>query len=136
MKAPGGRRPGSVWLMLLLPPVSLAVLIFGYVAVRGLSPTDADTETAIRSALPVILAVNHLGLFGLLLWLLHRSGETLREIGWSLARPQRRLATEVALGLLCGLVLYLSKELAADPVRQLAAGQTPTFSTLFNFRPA
>jgi membrane protease YdiL (CAAX protease family) len=122
--------------MLLLPPVSLGVLIFAYVAVRGLSPADPDTEAAIRGALPVILAINHLGLFGLLVWLLRRDGERLSDIGWSLARPGRRLASELIVGLLCGLGLYLLKELAADPIRQLVAGQSPTFTSLFNFRTA
>lgn len=105
-------------------------------AVRGLSPTDPGTEAVVRDALPVILAVNHLGLFGLLVWLLRRDGETLRAIGWSLARPGRTLVSELVVGLLCGLGLYLLKELAVDPVRQLVAGQTPTFTSLFNFRPA
>lgn len=136
MNAATTRRPAHVWLMLLLPPVSLGVLIFAYVAVRGLSPADPDTEAAIRGALPVILAINHLGLFGLLVWLLRRDDERLSDIGWSLARPGRKLASELIVGLLCGLGLYLLKELAADPLRQLVAGQAPTFTSLFNFRPA
>lgn len=135
MSAERPRRPLYVWLMLLLPPISLAALIFGYVMARGLSPTDAATEAAVRAAIPAIIAVNHLALFALLVWLLRRSGETLRDIGWSLARPGRKLAGELAIGLLCGVGLYLLKELAVDPVRQLLAGQTPTFTSLFNFRP-
>lgn len=130
------RRPLHVWLMLLLPPVSLGVLIFAYIAAGGFSPTDPATETAVRAALPAIIAVNHLALFGLLVWLLRRSGETLADIGWSLAEPGRTLASELAVGLLCGLGLYLLKEVAADPVRQLLDGQTPTFTSLFRFRPS
>ncbi|MFW6084672.1 MAG: hypothetical protein ACODAA_05610, partial [Gemmatimonadota bacterium] len=99
----GSRRPLHVWLMLLLPPITLAALIFGYVAARGLSPADPATEAVVRNAIPVIIAVNHLALFGLLVWLLGRSGETLRDIGWSLARPGRTLAGELVVGLLCGL---------------------------------
>lgn len=136
MNAVVSRRPRHVWLMLLLPPVSLAVLIFAYVGLRGLSPTDAGTEAVVRQAIPVIIAVNHLGLFGLLVWLLRRHGETLRDIGWSLARPGRTFVSELAIGLLCGLGLYLLKELAVDPVRQLVGGQRPTFTTLFRFRPS
>lgn len=136
MNATTTRRPVHVWLMLLLPPVSLGVLIFAYVAMRGLSPAEPDTEAAIRNALPAILAINHLGLFGLLVWLLRRDDERLSDIGWSLARPGRNLASELIVGLLCGLGLYLLKELAADPVRQLLAGQSPTFTSLFNFRTA
>lgn len=135
MNTVSSRRPVHVWLMLLLPPVSLGALIFAYVAVRGLSPADPDTEAAIRNALPAILAINHLGLFGLLIWLLRRHGERLSDIGWSLARPGRSLASELIVGLVCGLGLYLLKELAVDPVRQLMVGQTPTFTSLFNFRP-
>ncbi len=136
MTSASSRRPAHVWLMLLLPPASLGVLIFSYLAARGLSPADSATESVIRAALPAILAVNHLALFGLLVWLLRLNGETLRDIGWSLARPGRTLAGELAIGLLCGLGLYLLKELAVDPVRQLLVGQTPTFTSLFNFRPS
>lgn len=136
MTSATSRRPAHVWLMLLLPPVSLGVLIFAYVAARGLSPADPATESAIRAALPAILAVNHLALFALLVWLLRRSGETLRDIGWSLARPGRTLVSELAIGLVCGIGLYLLKELAVDPVRQLVVGQTPTFTSLFRFRPS
>jgi membrane protease YdiL (CAAX protease family) len=38
-------------------------------------------------------------------------------------------------GLVCGLGLYLFKELAVDPVRQLVTGDRPTFTSLFAFRP-
>lgn len=130
------RRSPHVWLMLLLPPITLVILIFGYVAARGLSPTDPATESAVRSALPIVLAINHLGLFALLVWLLRRNGETLGDIGWSLEERGRTLASEITVGLLCGVALYLLKEVAVDPVRQLAVGQTPTFTSLFNFRPA
>lgn len=136
MSVAGSRRAGHVWLMLLLPPVSLAVLIFAYMALRGLSPADPGTEAVVRDAIPVVITINHLGLFALLVWCLRRDGETLPDIGWSLARPGRTLASELVVGLLCGLGLYLLKELAADPVRQLVAGQSPTFTTLFHFRPA
>ena len=130
------RRSLHVWLMLLLPPITLGVLIFGYVAVRGLSPSDPATEHAVRAAIPAIIAVNHLALFALLVWLLRRNGESVRDIGWSLAAPGRTLVSELAVGLACGVALYLLKEVAVDPVRQLLVGQTPTFTSLFNFRPS
>lgn len=136
MTSASPRRSAHVWLMLLLPPVSLGVLIFAYVAARGLSAADPATESAVRGAIPVIIAVNHLALFALLVWLLRRSGETLHDIGWSLARPGRTLASELSIGLACGIGLYLLKELAVDPVRQLLVGQTPTFTSLFRFRPS
>lgn len=42
---------------------------------------------------------------------------------------------EVGLGLACALGLYLFKELVVDPVDQLLAGDRPTFTSLFAFRP-
>lgn len=131
------RRPGQVWLMLLLPPASLGTLIFSYLAARGLMPpTDPGSEAAVRAALPALIAANHLALFALLVWLLRRNGETLHDIGWSLAARRRTLVSELAVGLICGVGLYVLKEVAVDPLRQLLAGQRPTFTTLFNFRPS
>lgn len=129
------RRPGAVWAMLLLPPVTLGVLIFGYAAWTGVSPGDPGGEATIRAALGPIIIVNHLALFGLLILLLRRAGEELADIGWSVAAVDSTLVGEVAVGLLCGLGLYLFKELAIDPVRALAAGNPPTFHSLFRFRP-
>lgn len=126
----------TVWTMLLLPPVSLGVLIFAYAAAAGLSPADPGTEEAIRSALPGILAVNHLSLFVLLVLLLRREGETPADIGWNVRAVDATVAGEVIVGLACALGLYLLKELAVDPVRQLLVGQRPTFTSLFAFRPA
>jgi membrane protease YdiL (CAAX protease family) len=121
--------------MLLLPPVTLAVLIFGFVALAGLSPTDPRTEATVRSALGPILIVNHLGLFALLLYLLRRNGEDLADIGWSAKAVDSTVLREIGIGLVCGVGLYLFKELAVDSVRALAAGNTPTFTSLFRFDP-
>lgn len=129
------RRSGAVWTMLLLPPVTLAVLIFGYAAWVGVAPGDPTGEATVRSALGPIVIVNHLALFALLLYLLRRDGEGPADIGWSLEAVDAGLLGEVAIGLLCGLGLYLFKELAIDPVRALAAGNPPTFHSLFRFRP-
>lgn len=131
-----GRSRAVVWTMLLLPPVLLGVLIFGYAAATGLAPSDPGAEEAVRAVLPGILAVNHLSLFGLLVLLLRRGGESLADIGWSLRGSDTTVVLEIGVGLLCGLGLYLLKEVAVDPVRQLVAGQTPTFTSLFAFRPA
>lgn len=131
-----GRSARSVWTMLLLPPLTLGALIFIYAAARGLAPTDPGTESAIRAALPGILAVNHLALFGLLVVLVRRAGGTLSDIGWSPRAVGTTVAREAALGLVCALGLYLFKELAIDSARALAAGRTPTFTSLFAFRPA
>lgn len=129
------RGSGAVWTMLLLPPVTLAVLIFGYVALAGLSPADPGTEATVRSALGPILIVNHLGLFALLVYLLRRNGEDLADIGWSAKAVDSTVLREIGIGLVCGVGLYLFKELAVDSVRALAAGNTPTFTSLFRFDP-
>lgn len=129
------RGAASVWTMLLLPPVTLAALVFGYLAWTGTSPADPGAEATVRSALGPIIIVNHLGLFALLWLLLRRDGEELADIGWSVRAVDSTLVREVAIGLACGLVLYLFKELAVDSVRALAAGNTLTFRSLFRFRP-
>ncbi len=127
------RGPKSVWAMLLLPPVTLAVLIVGYVAVSGVSPGDPAAEDAVRTALGPIIIVNHLALFALLWFLLRRNGETLADIGWSTEAADFALGREILIGLVCGLGLYLFKELAIDAVRALMVGNRPTFTSLFRF---
>ncbi|MDX1579158.1 MAG: hypothetical protein R3266_11775 [Gemmatimonadota bacterium] len=72
-----------VWTFLFLPAVLLTLLVLGYVSVRGLDPTDPIAERVVRGALPYLIAANLLTVFGLLLLALRRSGETLRDIGWS-----------------------------------------------------
>lgn len=129
------RSAKTVWTMLLLPPVTLGAFIFAFAALAGLSPADPGAEATIRSALGPIIIVNHLTLFALLWVLLRRSGEGFADIGWSVRGVDATLLREVAVGLICGLGLYLFKELAVDSVRALAAGNTPTFNSLFRFRP-
>lgn len=129
------REQGAVWAMLLLPPVTLATAVFAWAAWAGVSPTDPEAEAAVRAALPGIIAVNHLALFGLLVLLLGRGGGALADVGWSVRGVGSTVAREVGVGLVCGLGLYLFKELAIDPVRQLLAGDRPTFTSLFAFRP-
>lgn len=129
------RGPKSVWAMLLLPPLTLGVLIVGYMALSGTSPGDPAAEQIVRSALGPIIIVNHLALFGLLGVLLRRKGEDLADIGWSLQAVDSTLLREIGIGLVCGLGLYLFKELGVDSVRALAAGNTPTFRSLFRFNP-
>lgn len=119
--------------MLLLPPVTLGVFLFAYAALAGVSPADPGAEATIRSALGPILIVNHLTLFALLSILLRRDGETLADIGWSVKAVDSTLLREVAIGLSCGVGLYLFKEFAVDSVRALAAGNAPTFHSLFRF---
>jgi membrane protease YdiL (CAAX protease family) len=129
------RGPKAVWTMLLLPPVTLAVLIVVYAAWAGVTPGDAEAEATIRSALGPILIVNHLALFAGLWVLLRHNGEDLADIGWSAKAVDTTLLREIGIGLVCGLGLYLFKEFAVDSVRALAAGNTPTFHSLFRFRP-
>jgi len=127
------RGPKSVWTMLLLPPVTLGALIFGYVAWRGISPADPAAETAVRSVLGPLVILHHLGLFALLWLLMRRRGERMADIGWSAKAVGSTLLREIGVGLVCGLGLYLFKELAVDSVRALVAGNTPTFHSLFRF---
>lgn len=125
------REPKAVWAMLLLPPVTLAVVIFTYLAWAGVSPADPGADPTVRSALGPIILVNHLGLFALLLVLLRRNGEDLTDIGWSTKAVGSKLMREIGIGFVCGVGLYLFKEFAVDSVRALAAGNTPTFQSLF-----
>jgi membrane protease YdiL (CAAX protease family) len=129
------RGPKSVWAMLVVPPLTLAVLIVAYMAVTGVSPGDPEAEDAVRSALGPIIIVNHLALFALLWWLLRRRGEHLADIGWSVRAVDSTLLREIGLGLVFGVALYLFKELAVDSVRALLAGNAPTFHSLFRFKP-
>jgi membrane protease YdiL (CAAX protease family) len=131
------RGMGSVWFMLLLPPVLLAALIALYAALTGWSPGAPGAQATLRAALPGILAVNHLTLFGVLVLLLHHNEETLADIGWSVRRVNSTLGREIVMGLLFALALYLFKEFVFDSVRAILEGHTPTFMSLFriNFRP-
>lgn len=129
-------RPGwQTWLLLVLPPITLGAVIVGYLAAAGLTPGDPGAEESVRKALPYILGLNHVSLFAILLLLLRRNGERLSAIGWTTKGIGSSVARELAAGALCGLGLYLFKELAVDSVRALLAGHAPTFTSLFNFRP-
>lgn len=133
---PGGRPGWLVWTFLFLPAVLLTLLIVAYVTARGLDPTDPIAERVLRGALPYLIAANHAAVFGLLLLALRRSGETLRDIGWSVRGVGSSVGRELAVGVLCALGLYLFKELVIDSVRMLLAGHTPTYTSLFRFRPS
>jgi len=130
------RKTWLVWTFLALPPVTLGLLIGVFMAVAGIGPADPGAETMVRRALPYVLAVNHMGLFALLVLFLRRYGEGLRDIGWSAQAVESTIAREVGIGIVSALGLYLFKELAIDSVRALLSGRTPTFTTLFNFQPA
>lgn len=121
----------ALWGMLLLPPVLLFAVIVAFMAATGTHPGDPDAEAAVREALPYLLAVNHLAVFGILVWVLRRQGRSLREIGWTL--DSTSLGRELVVGLVCALVLYLLKELAYDSLEAVLQGRRPTFTSLFNF---
>lgn len=136
---------------MLLPAVLLTMLLVGFVAVRGGSAGEAE----LRAALPYLIAVNHTLVFAILVFLLRREGRTLRDIGWRVPGPEptateiessaggalpahgagpgrpARMMREIAIGLAAGIALYLFKELVFDSLRALAAGNRPTFTTLF-----
>lgn len=125
------RGLGSVWLMLVLPPVSLGAVIFAYIGIVQLTPSAPGFEQRIEAALPYLLAVNHVSLFLLLLWILRRRGETLSEIGWSVGDSS--LPAELVVGLAAALGLYLFKEFAIDSLSAMAEGRGATFTSLFRF---
>lgn len=121
-----------VWISLIVPPILLGMLIFTYVILSGAATEGKDMNALVRSALPYILAVNHTLVFLMLLYFLRQSGKRLSDIGWN-APNAGYVISQIALGLLVGLALYLWKEFAVDSVRAVMAGQTPTFHSLFNF---
>jgi len=127
------RGSKAVWTMLLLPPVTMAVFIGVYAALPGVSLSDPGAEETIRSALGPLIIVNHLTLFAVLWVLLRRNDESWADIGWSVRAVDSSLSREIGVGLACGVGLYLFKEFAVDSVRALAAGNTPTFTSLFRF---
>lgn len=124
----------TVWLMLALPSVLLALLIFIYIGLSRLDPASAGTVQALRRALPYLIAINHLAIFALLYYLLKRRNIPLSSIG--LRIQPRSFVNEIALGLVGALALYLFKEFAIDSIRALVAGNTPTFNSLFRFNPS
>lgn len=128
-----GRSWYSVLAMLSAPPMLLAVLIFAYVALTGTDPADPGAEAAVREALPFIIAINHLALFALLILILRRSGEGLRDIGWTARGSETTVAREILVGISAGAGLYLFKELVIDSAEALLFGRTPTFNSLFAF---
>lgn len=116
-----------VWILLVVPPLLLGVLIVAYAGLSGAASAGGEAmETAMRSALPYIILVNHALLFGLLLHLLRKSGHRMRDIGWNI-RDRSSLAREIAFGLAIGVGLYLFKEFAIDSVDALLSGRMPTF---------
>ena len=128
--------PGwQTWLMLVLPPITLGTLILGFLATMGPAPGEAGAEEAVRKALPYILVFNHGLLFAVLVLILRRNGESLKGIGWTTNGIGSSIARELTIGVLCALGLYLFKEMVIDSTRALLAGRTPTFTSLFNFRP-
>jgi membrane protease YdiL (CAAX protease family) len=133
MEQPDLDRVGmrTVWVMLALPSILLALLIFIYIGLSQAGPASAGTEQVLRRALPYLIAINHLVVFALLYYLLKRRDIPLSSIG--LRIHPRSLVDEIALGLVGALVLYLFKEFAIDSVRALVAGHSPTFNSLFRF---
>lgn len=126
-------RGRALWVMLLLPPVTLFAVIAGFMALSGTTPGQAGAEATVRHALPYLLAVNHLTVFVVLVWVLRRQGKGLREIGWRLDRPGTGLTRELLVGAVCALGLYLLKELGWDSLEAVTRGRQPTFTSLFNF---
>lgn len=95
-----------VWISLIVPPILLGILIFGYALFSGAASAGAqEMEGAVRGALPYIIAVNHTLVFAMLLYLLRQSGRGLADIGWSV-QGVAPVVREVAIGLVVGIALY------------------------------
>lgn len=124
-----GRQPGvgRALAMLAFPAVLLTLLIIGYVVVSG----GEVSEPALQRAVPYLIAANHTVVFCVLLWVLHREGRTMSDIGWRLGG--RSIGGELVLGVASGVAMYLVKELAFDSIRMLVEGARPTFTSLFRF---
>lgn len=131
----GGVKRRWVWTFLVLPPLTLGLLIAVYMAAAGVAPSDPGAEAIVRRALPYLLAINHLSLFALLVFVLKRAGESLEAIGWTTPEGTS-LGRELILGGACALGIYLFKELGIDSLEAVLAGRSPTFTSLFRFRPS
>lgn len=121
-----------VWIALSVPPLLLGLLIFGYVILSGAAAGGQEVDALVRSALPYILAVNHILVFLMLIYLLRQRGQKLPDIGWN-APDAGYVIREIVFGLIVGVGLYLFKEFAVDSLRAVMAGREPTFHSLFNF---
>lgn len=115
--------------MMALPALLLAVVILAYVIGKG----GPASEDEIRGALPFLLAVNHVTVFGLLVLALRWEERTLTDVGWCLP-PDGSLRKHLLIGVLAALALYVWKELVWDSIRLLAGGNPPSFTSLFRFR--
>lgn len=126
-------RQWHLWFMLTIPFILLAVLIaifvFTSILFQEIEPDQLNDYIEIR--LPAILAINHISVFGLLLYILKKNAYKLKDIGWRSA--PKTFITEIIIGLGCGLALYLFKEVVYDSVVALVDNRTPTFTSLFNF---
>ena len=99
----GKARSGiwRVWLLLILPPVLLMTLSFGYaVLVVTLARGDRSViGPAMGPALPYIVLANHSLLCALMLWFMKLDGTSMRRIGWPLPwRLSANLARERSRG--------------------------------------
>lgn len=127
------KKQWQIWLVLSAPSVLMGILILAF-SLAGILFFDVITENLssyIGNMLPVIIAINHTIIFGMLVYLLKKNSHDLRQLGWR--APAGKLPVEILVGLGCGLLLYLFKEIIFDSSRALIMGQQPTFTSLFNF---
>ncbi len=137
-----GDKPRSgiwrVWLLLILPPVLLMALSFGYaVFVVTLARGDRSViGPAMGPALPYIVLVNHSLLFALMLWFMKLDGTSMRQVGWPLPwRLSASLAREVLVGLVAGVVLYVVHQYVSGPLVAWMAADAPTLRMASNSAP-
>lgn len=120
--------------LVLLPFVLFPFLggFFGTIAVRVYGIDPRDVGSVLPDWLPLLIAVHHLVLLGLLGWALRRGGSGFARLGWSAGN--RSVVREIALGLALGLLVYVFHELVLEPLHDLVTRRSVEFSV--GLRPA
>ena len=127
------RKEWTLWLILAIPAFLLGIIIFtaagAGIQLRGIEPDQIGAF--IEELLPLLLTVNHILVFGILLYILNKNSLKLSDIGWKI--PDSGLGREIITGILFGVLLYLFKEIVYDPIDAYLNGRSPSFTSLFNF---
>jgi membrane protease YdiL (CAAX protease family) len=127
-RIPTARRALAV---MALPALLLTLLLIGFAMLHG----GRIPEEQVRRALPLLIAFNHLVVLTALARIVRLERRSMEDIGWTVDRVRDSIIVAVFTGLAAGLALYLFKEVVLDSVQALLAGNRPTFTSLFRFRP-
>lgn len=105
--------------LLLLAPLLLTAIVTAWavVVVTRAGGDQSVIGPGLETAMPYLVTVNHLVLFGLLLLFLRRGGLGLRDIGWELPGGSWQAASlELAIGLAVGAAIYWVQTGALEPL--------------------